>query len=238
MRCCPAPDDGDVFLDFEGHPLWRPDGGLFFLFGFLAQGEDGQWAYHARWAHDLDEERDAAEWLVDTLWERVQDHPGAHVHHYNHTERSGLQALFARHHLDDTRLGTMIREGVFVDLLEVVRNAVQIGAESYSLKEVERLTGYERRHDITKGSGAVVEYDGFMQRTAPDERTGADGASDDTLGRIAAYNEDDVARDDGGARLAGRRAPRRRAVAPRPPRRRVAGRGGRRHRRGPARARR
>ena len=87
----------------------------------------------------------------------------------------------------------MIREGVFVDLLEVVRNAVQIGAESYSLKEVERLTGYERRHDITKGSGAVVEYDGFMQRTAPGERAGADGASDDTLGRIAAYNEDDVA---------------------------------------------
>ena len=33
----PAPDDGDVFLDFEGHPLWRPDGGLFFLFGFLAR---------------------------------------------------------------------------------------------------------------------------------------------------------------------------------------------------------
>ena len=31
-----------------------------------------------------------------------------------------------------------------------------------------------------------------MQRTEPAERAGADGASDDTLGRIAAYNEDDV----------------------------------------------
>jgi uncharacterized protein len=31
----PAPDDGDVFLDFEGHPFWRADVGLFFLFGWI-----------------------------------------------------------------------------------------------------------------------------------------------------------------------------------------------------------
>ena len=31
----PEPDDGDVFLDFEGHPFWRADTGLFFLFGLL-----------------------------------------------------------------------------------------------------------------------------------------------------------------------------------------------------------
>ncbi len=32
----PAPDDGDVFLDFEGHPFWRAARGLFFLFGCIA----------------------------------------------------------------------------------------------------------------------------------------------------------------------------------------------------------
>ena len=31
----PLPDDGDVFLDFEGHPFWRPNTGLFFLFGLI-----------------------------------------------------------------------------------------------------------------------------------------------------------------------------------------------------------
>ena len=44
-RSCPQPDDGDVFLDFEGHPFWRPDTGLFFLFGLLERDADGQWDY-------------------------------------------------------------------------------------------------------------------------------------------------------------------------------------------------
>ncbi|MBK7019716.1 MAG: hypothetical protein IPH38_09025 [Candidatus Microthrix sp.] len=40
----PEPDDGDVFLDFEGHPFWRPSGGLFFLFGWLCGDEAGDGA--------------------------------------------------------------------------------------------------------------------------------------------------------------------------------------------------
>ena len=36
----PAPDDGDVFLDFEGDPFWRADAGLFFLFGLIARDAD------------------------------------------------------------------------------------------------------------------------------------------------------------------------------------------------------
>ena len=44
----PEPDDGDVFLDFEGHPFWRPDAGLFFLFGLLASATPtAQWALPA-----------------------------------------------------------------------------------------------------------------------------------------------------------------------------------------------
>ena len=52
------PDDGDIFLDFEGHPFWRADRGLFFLFGYVALGADGQWHYHQAWAHDEAEEHD------------------------------------------------------------------------------------------------------------------------------------------------------------------------------------
>jgi uncharacterized protein len=58
---------------------------------------------------------------------------------------------------------------------------MQVGVESYGLKHIERLTDYQRGHDIDQGSGAVVEYERWMQ------------ASDQTmLDRIAAYNEDDV----------------------------------------------
>ena len=36
----PQPNPGDVFLDFEGHPFWKPDSGLFFLFGLIERSND------------------------------------------------------------------------------------------------------------------------------------------------------------------------------------------------------
>jgi hypothetical protein len=51
---------------------------------------------------------------------------------------------------------------VFVDLLTMARNAIQVGAESYSLKVIERLTDYQRSHVIDRGAGAVVSYERYM----------------------------------------------------------------------------
>ena len=76
----------------------------------------------------------------------------------------------------------MIETGLFVDLYRVARNAVQVGTESYGLKDLERLTGYERGHEIEQGAAAVVEYEKYMAAT----RSRASSS------RIAAYNEDDV----------------------------------------------
>ena len=63
----PAPDDGDVFLDFEGHPFWRADVGLFFLFGWIERDDAGDWEFKALWAHDQAEEAAATKELVDYL---------------------------------------------------------------------------------------------------------------------------------------------------------------------------
>jgi predicted RecB family nuclease len=177
----PKPDNGDVFLDFEGHPFWRPDTGLFFLFGALEHGDTGAWKYQAWWAHNPDEEAIAVVELIDYLTERRGRYPGMHAYHYNHTELSALQALANRHGQGEAALGRLVERDVFVDLLAVVRNAIQVGADSYSLKVVERLTEYERSHVIDKGAGAIVSYEKFM---ATAEQTELDA--------IAAYNEDDV----------------------------------------------
>ncbi|WP_222595877.1 TM0106 family RecB-like putative nuclease [Cellulomonas aerilata] len=177
----PEPDPGDVFLDFEGHPFWRADRGLFFLFGLIQQCADGTWEYLRWWAHHEAEEGEWTAELVEHLAERRQRHPGMHVYHYNHTERSSLEALVEDHGVAQVALTALVETGAFVDLLPVVRNAVQIGAESYGLKAVERLTGYERGHDVDAGAGAVLEYERWM----------CDGAQD-ALDAIAAYNEDDV----------------------------------------------
>jgi predicted RecB family nuclease len=177
----PAPDNGDIFLDFEGHPFWRADRGLFFLFGYVALGADGQWHYHQAWAHDEAEERDRVGELVRDIRARRAANPGMHVYHYNHTERSALESMTAEHGVAERALGSLIDDGVFVDLFQVVRNAVQVGVESYSLKYLEVLTGYERGHEIDKGAGAVVAYDEYTH-----------DHDEAHLRAIAAYNDDDV----------------------------------------------
>ena len=156
-----------------------------------------------------------------------------HVYHYNHTERSALERLAADHGVGEVTLGHLVETGLFVDLLVVARNAMQVGTESYGLKYLERLTDFERGHEIDQGAGAVVEYEHYM---ADHDQAALD--------RIAAYNEDDVRatralrdwlvehRPDGlpwrvavlepeedhpRARRAGRRTPRLRARHPRAP---------------------
>ena len=188
----PAPDPGDVFLDFEGHPFWKPEAGLFFLFGLIERADDssaadsGNWTFVSFWAHDEIEEAAATEALIRHLAQRRQRFPGMHVYHYNHTERSALERLTIEHGVAEVSLEEMIATGLFVDLYAVVKGAVRIGTESYGLKHVEQLAGYERGHDIDQGAAAVVEYERWMTETDRARR------DQHILDRIAAYNEDDV----------------------------------------------
>ncbi|MFP5488399.1 MAG: TM0106 family RecB-like putative nuclease, partial [Acidimicrobiia bacterium] len=176
-----------MFLDFEGHPFWRADVELFFLFGLIERDESGEWVFRAFWAHDEDEERQAVADLVEHLAERRRRHPGMHVYHYNHTERSALERLTRRHGVAELELERQVATGMFVDLFWVVTGAMQVGVESYGLKHVELLTDFVRSHDIDRGAGAVIEYEHYTR-----ERNDPDADAEQRLDRIARYNEDDV----------------------------------------------
>jgi uncharacterized protein len=177
----PEPDDGDMFLDFEGDPFWHADIGLFFLFGLIVRNDAGIWEFKAYWAHDPAEEAAATGQLIDFIAARRNTFPDMHVYHYNHTERSALERLTANHGVGEAVLVNLVETGLFVDLYPIVRNSIQAGTETYGLKDLERVTGYVRGHDIDQGSGAVVEYERFISDHDPER-----------LRRIAAYNEDDV----------------------------------------------
>ncbi len=177
----PAPDDGDVFLDFEGHPFWKADVGLFFLFGLIERDAAGEWVFEEFWAHDLPSEAQATQDLIDHLAERRRRFPDMHVYHYNHTERTSLVRLTTDHGVAELELERQIATGLYVDLFPIVTGAMQVGVESYGLKHIERLTPYDRSHDIDQGAGAVVEYEHWMN-----------DKDQARLDRIARYNEDDV----------------------------------------------
>ncbi|OBK86373.1 hypothetical protein A5648_05880 [Mycolicibacter sinensis] len=177
----PRPDDGDVFLDFEGHPFWRVETGLFFLFGLLERDPEGQWRYREWWAHDVDAEAAAVSELIDYLVQRRAAFHEMHVYHYNHTERSSLVTLTETHNVAQRALADLVETGLFVDLLLLARNSIQVGTDSYGLKALERLTDFHRGHDIDKGAGAVLQYEEFMEH-----------GGQARLDSIAVYNEDDV----------------------------------------------
>ncbi len=197
----PRPDEGDVFLDFEGHPFWKPEAGLFFLFGLIERSDDSiaahsgdprvggpehDWDFVDFWAHDEAEESSATAALIQHLAQRRERFPDMHVYHYNHTERSALQRLTIEHGVAELALEELVATGCLVDLYPIVRDVVRIGTESYGLKHVELLTPYQRSHDIDQGAGAVIEYERW---TAEPDRARRDQTM---LDRIARYNEDDV----------------------------------------------
>ena len=84
--------------------------------------------------------------------------PGLHVYHYNHyeptsvdhltelhgTRQEAVGALMGRFATREDEVDDLFRLGVFVDLYRVVRQGVQAGMESYSIKRLEPLFGFKR----------------------------------------------------------------------------------------------
>ena len=60
-----------------------------------------------------------------------------HVYHYSPAEPGALQRLMAEHATRELEVDDLLRRQVLVDLLTVVRQAMRVGVESYSLKQIE-----------------------------------------------------------------------------------------------------
>ena len=169
----PEMTDYDVYIDFEGHPFWTVEADIIFLFGYLAKIND-EWTYVSLWAHDdegyptKEMERLKALEFMTFLYERWTQHPEMKIYHYNHTERYLLSQLtdsdesmgsiveifenylqtgqlaLAQSETMNSNLDELIKHGVFVDLLAIARNSIQVGCKGYSLKKLEQLAGFTR----------------------------------------------------------------------------------------------
>lgn len=172
----PKPNEGDIFFDLEGDP-YIGDQGIEYLWGWWTEAG----GYECMWAHDSDGEKAAFERLIDHVLERLLTYPGLHVFHYAAHERSKLAALSVHYATRETEVDQMLRDGVFVDLYAVVRHALQVGEESYSLKKLERHHGFKRlERSVREGGGSIVAYESWLQ-----------SGDDELLDAIRAYNEED-----------------------------------------------
>ena len=173
----PQPDQGDLFFDMEGDPLY-PDG-LEYLFGLcLLQGDT--LGFKAFWAHDHAQEKDAFGAFMAFLHTHLAAHPDAYIYHYNHYETTALKRLASRHGVAEHQLDDLLRRRKFVDLYRVVREAIRVSEPSYSLKNLETFYMAKRDGQVASAGESIVVYNRWRLSQDPN-----------LLNDIAAYNEFD-----------------------------------------------
>jgi uncharacterized protein len=156
----PPPSAGDIYFDFEGDPL-IPDG-LEYLFG-VGYFDNGQYKFWPLWAHDRAEERAAFTRFMQWLHVRLARYPDLHIYHYAAYEPSALKRLMSLHGLHESDVDQLLRDRRFVDLYQVVREALVISEPAYSLKNVEKFFMPARTGAVASAGASVVWYERWRE---------------------------------------------------------------------------
>ena len=204
LLALPQPTKGDLFLDLEGARHYSEDGkefGLQYLFGVVDTSDVDDSArplYRSFWAFDRRKEKAAFEELIDYIMECRGRNPSLHVYHYNHYEPTTVDHLSELHETRQEAVGRLMgrfatredevddlfRLGVFVDLYRVIRQGLRAGVESYSIKRLEPLCGYDRRVRLADATQNLIAFDAAL-----DEGTAELAVAIQAV--VAGYNEDD-----------------------------------------------
>ena len=187
LASLPPPSRNDLFFDIEGDP-YAFDDGLDYLFGVLET--DG--TFHAFWSREADgeftlaAERRAFERLMDFFAERLAADPELHIYHYAPYEPTALKRLMGRYGTREDEVDGMLRGGVLVDLLRVVRQSLRASVESYSIKRMEPFYEFVREIDLRDAGSSIVAFEQWLELGEGDRPEATH------LERIERYNRDDV----------------------------------------------
>lgn len=173
----PVPDDGDLFFDMEGDPLYP--GGLEYLFG-VYYFKDGEQRFKSFWAHDHEEEKETFKRFMGFLADHLTKHPYAHIHHYNHYETTALKRLACRYAVCEEQLDNLLRNQKFIDLYLVVRESIRTSEPGYSIKNLETFYMDKRTAAVATADDSIIVYNEWRE-------TGVG----ELLQEIADYNEVD-----------------------------------------------
>lgn len=167
LSLLPPPSPGDLFFDMEGDPF-GDEGGREYLFGLVDRlGTAGVERFHAFWGHTLEEERRAFEAVMDLFAERLRADPELHIYHYASYETAALKKLASRHQTRVEQLDALLRGKVFVDLYQVVRQALRVSQDSYGIKSLEPLYMEARTGSVKNAASSMVAYETWLETGAP-----------------------------------------------------------------------
>ena len=103
-----------------------------------------------------------------------------HVYHYAAYERSALTRLMGEHGTREQEVDDFLRQEVLVDLYRVVKQSLRASVDSYSIKAIEKLYGFERTADVSGGDESVVRFEEWLE-----------SGDDSILEEVERYNEED-----------------------------------------------
>ncbi|MFI3271305.1 MAG: TM0106 family RecB-like putative nuclease [Pseudomonadota bacterium] len=175
----PVPDEGDLFFDMEGDPLY-PDGGLEYLFGVYYLDDNRKGVFRAFWGHNHQEEKLALQAFMDFTVTHLERYPKGHVYHYNHYETTALKRLSCRHGVCEQMVDDLLRQEKFIDLYVVVREALRTSESGYSIKNLEAFYLEKRSEEVGTAMDSILVYHEWCKTQEPK-----------LLHNIAAYNEVD-----------------------------------------------
>ena len=86
-----------------------------------------------------------------------------HVYHYAPYEPTALKRLMGRYGTREAEVDRLLREGVLVDLLRVVRQSLRASVESYSIKKMEGFYGFVREIDLRDAGSSIVAFEEWLE---------------------------------------------------------------------------
>lgn len=176
----PEPCEGDLYFDMEGNPLNEDGAALEYLFGFVHREASHEARFTCFWAHDRIEEKRAFEQAVDFIMARLEQYPTAHIYHYAAYEQNALKRLAMQYGTREAEVDRLLREQRLVDLYQIVKTALRVSEDSYSIKALEAFYMEKREGEVKSGGQSIVVYEQWKKL--------GDGA---LLQQIADYNEVD-----------------------------------------------
>ncbi|GHF12537.1 nuclease [Kordiimonas sediminis] len=174
----------DVFFDIEGYPA--VDGGLEYLWGNTYFDEGGSRTFIDFWAHNAEEEKASFIAFIDWVYDRWLKDPDMHIYHYANYEIAAIRKLMGRYGVCEDKVDNLLRNKVFVDLFNVVRQGLLIGTPNYSIKSVELLYRGKRDTEVANGADSIIVYEEWREN--PDGDT---WQTSKILNSIRDYNIDD-----------------------------------------------
>lgn len=180
----PNPSKGDIYFDVEGDHFYR-EGGIEYLLGITYQNENNQMVYCGQWAKDRKEEKQAFCRLMEFVMERWKQFPDFYIYHYAPYEPSAIKRLASRHAVYEQEVDQLLRAERFIDLHAVIKESLQASVEQYSLKDLEKFTGYLREIDLRDAAAARRRIAAALELQAQGEIV----SEDQVL--VERYNEDD-----------------------------------------------